>query len=383
MTSLKRIFAALACLAASATATATANTLLTPPVPEIAARAYLLTDYYSGQTLAQRDENMRVEPASLTKLMTAYVTFKAVKQGRIKLDQVVPVSSNAYKKEGSVMFIDPKIPVTVDELIHGMIIQSGNDACIALAEAIAGSEAVFAQMMNQEAARLGMKNTHFVNSTGLPDPQHYTTAHDLALIAAALVRDFPEFYPIYSQKEFTYNKIKQPNRNLLLYRDPNVDGMKTGHTESAGFCLIASSKRDGRRVISVVLGTTGDNVRATESSKLLNWGLQFYDTPKLYSANQSLQQVPVWKGAEREIKVGFRNDLYLSLPKGTASRIKASLTTQQPLLAPVAAGQRVGKLTLTLDGQPLGEYPVVALNNVAQAGIFGRAWDSVRLMFNK
>ncbi len=381
MTSVKRIFAALACLAASATATA--NTLLTPPVPEIAARAYLLTDYYSGQTLAQRDENMRVEPASLTKLMTAYVTFKAIKQGRIKLDQVVPVSSNAYKKEGSVMFIDPKIPVTVNELIHGMIIQSGNDACIALAEAIAGSEAVFAQMMNQEAARLGMKSTHFMNSTGLPDPQHYTTAHDLALIAAALIHDFPEFYPIYSQKEYTYNKIKQPNRNLLLYRDPNVDGMKTGHTDSAGFCLIASSKRDGRRVISVVLGTTGDNVRATESSKLLNWGLQFYDTPKLYSANQSLQQVPVWKGAEREIKVGFRNDLYLSLPKGAAGRVKASLTTQQPLLAPVATGQRVGKLTLTLDGQPLGEYPVVALNNVAQAGIFGRAWDSVRLMFNK
>ncbi|WP_137938772.1 D-alanyl-D-alanine carboxypeptidase family protein [Chitinivorax sp. B] len=380
MNAFQKVVLAFACLAGAAHV-ASANTLLIPPVPEIAAKAYLLTDYYSGQTLAARDEAKRIEPASLTKLMTAYLTFKAVKQGTLKLDQVIPVSNAAYKKEGSVMFIDPKIPVTVNELVHGMIIQSGNDACIALAEAIAGSEDVFAQLMNKEAQRLGMANTRFMNSTGLPHPEHYTTARDLGILASAIIRDFPEFYPIYSQKEYTYNKIKQPNRNLLLWRDPNIDGMKTGHTDSAGFCLIASAKREGRRVISVVLGAANENVRATESSKLLNWGLQFYDTPKLYGANQALQQIQVWKGTSDNVAVGFRSDLYLSLPKGAASRIKASITTQQPMVAPVAAGQRVGKISLTLDGKSLGEYPVVALSSVPQAGFVGRAWDSLRLMF--
>ncbi|MBB5019963.1 D-alanyl-D-alanine carboxypeptidase (penicillin-binding protein 5/6) [Chitinivorax tropicus] len=380
MNAFQKVVLAFACLAGAANI-ASANTLLIPPVPEIAAKAYLLTDYYSGQTLASLDETKRIEPASLTKLMTAYLTFKAIKQGSLKLDQVVPVSNAAYKKEGSVMFIDPKIPVTVNELIHGMIIQSGNDACIALSEAIAGSEDVFAQLMNKEAQRLGMANTHFMNSTGLPHPEHYTTARDLGILARAIIHDFPEFYPIYSQKEYTYNKIKQPNRNLLLWRDPNVDGMKTGHTDSAGFCLIASAKRDGRRVISVVLGAANENVRATESAKLLNWGLQFYETPKLYAANQPLQQIQVWKGETEKVGVGFRGDLYMSLPKGAASRIKATITTQQPLVAPLSAGQRVGKISLTLDGKTIGEYPVVALSNVPQAGFVGRTWDSLRLMF--
>ena len=369
-------FACVAALAQVANATS-----MPPPPPDVAARSYFLKDFYSNQTLASKAADDRVEPASLTKLMTAYLTFKAIKQGTIKIDQVIPVSEKAWRAEGSRMFIDLKTPVTVNELIQGMIIQSGNDACIALAEAIAGSEDVFAQMMNREAQRLGMKGTHFMNSTGLPHPQHYTTAADLATLAAAIVRDYPEYFPIYSKKEYTYNKITQPNRNGLLWKDPNVDGMKTGHTESAGYCLVATSRREGRRVMSVVLGTSSANVRESESAKLLNYGLQFFDTPKVYSRNQSLQTLKVWKGQAEDVKIGFNRDLYLSVPKGQAGNIKATLTTQQPLIAPVSAGQAVGKVKLELNGQPLGEYPVVALATVQQAGFFGRSWDSVRLMF--
>ena len=369
-------FACVAALAQVANATS-----MTPPPPDVAARSYFLKDFYSNQTLASKAADDRVEPASLTKLMTAYLTFKAIKQGTIKIDQVIPVSEKAWRAEGSRMFIDLKTPVTVNELIQGMIIQSGNDACIALAEAIAGSEDVFAQMMNREAQRLGMKGTHFMNSTGLPHPQHYTTAADLATLAAAIVRDYPEYFPIYSKKEYTYNKITQPNRNRLLWKDPNVDGMKTGHTESAGYCLVATSRREGRRVMSVVLGTSSANVRESESAKLLNYGLQFFDTPKVYSRNQSLQTLKGWKGQAEDVKIGFNRDLYLSVPKGQAGNIKATLTTQQPLIAPVSAGQAVGKVKLELNGQPLGEYPVVALATVQQAGFFGRSWDSVRLMF--
>ena len=369
----------LACCAALAQATH-ANSMVPPP-PDVAARAYFLKDFHSNQTLAAKGADERVEPASLTKLMTAYLTFKAIKQGTIKLDQVIPVSQTAWRAEGSRMFIDLKTPVTANELIHGMIIQSGNDACIALAEAIAGSEAVFAQMMNREAQRLGMKNSHFMNSTGLPHPQHYTSAGDLALLATAIIKYFPQYFPIYSQKEYTYNKITQANRNGLLWKDPNVDGMKTGHTDSAGYCLVATSRRDGRRVLSVVLGTTSASVREAESAKLLNYGLQFYDTPRVYSRNQAIQSLKVWKGAAEEVKIGFDRDLFLSVPKGQAGNIKATLTTLQPLMAPVSSGQAVGKVRLELNGKPLGEYPVVALATVSQAGFVGRTWDSVRLMF--
>lgn len=378
MNAVQKALYSLACCAALAQISNAAT--MTPPPPEVAARSYFLKDFYSNQTLAAKGADDRVEPASLTKLMTAYLTFKAIKQGTIKIDQVIPVSEKAWKAEGSRMFIDLKTPVTVNELIQGMIIQSGNDACIALAEAIAGSEDVFAQMMNREAQRLGMKNSHFMNSNGLPHPQHYTTAADLAILASAIIKDFPEYFPIYSKKEYTYNKITQPNRNGLLWKDPNVDGMKTGHTESAGYCLVATSKRDGRRVLSVVLGTASANVRESESAKLLNYGLQFYDTPKVYSNGQSVQTLKVWKGQAPEVKIGFNRDLYLSVPKGQAGNIKASLTTQQPLIAPISAGQAVGKVKLELDGKVLGEYPVVSLATVAQAGFFGRTWDSLRLM---
>jgi D-alanyl-D-alanine carboxypeptidase (penicillin-binding protein 5/6) len=354
------------------------------PPPPIAARSWLLIDHGSSQVLAEQAADERVEPASLTKLMTAYLAFSALRQKKLALDQVVPVSEKAWKAPGSRMFIEPKRPVTVKELLHGMIVQSGNDACIALAEAVAGSEEAFAAMMNREAQRLGMKNTHFMNSTGLPDPQHYASARDLATLAQAVIRDFPDFYPIYATREYSYNNITQPNRNRLLWLDPTVDGVKTGHTEAAGYCLIASSKRGPRRLISVVLGTGSDNARAQESLKLLNHGYLAFDAVKLYDRNFAVSQLKVFKGTQNTVKAGFSEDFVLSLPKGAAvskDAIKVQLESRQPLLAPVQAGQRIATLKLTVNDKPWGEYPVVALEAVPVAGIFGRAWDSIKLYF--
>ncbi len=358
-----------------------AHAQITPPAPAIAARAWLLVDHSSGQPLASQSPDERVEPASLTKLMTAYLAFAALKQGLLKSDQQVPVSERAWKAQGSRMFIEPKKPVSVDELIRGMIVQSGNDACIALAEAVAGSEESFVGMMNREAARMGLKNTRFANATGLPDPQHYSTAADLARLASTLIRDFPEYYPIYSMKEYAYNRITQPNRNRLLWLDPTVDGVKTGHTEAAGYCLIASSKRGSRRLLSVVLGATSDNARAQESLKLLNYGFQAFDAVKLYDKDQALSQPKVFKGAQNSVKAGFTEDFVLSLPRGMAEKLKVQLVSVQPLLAPLQRGQRIATLRLMLDDKLWGEYPVVALEDVPVAGVIGRAWDSVRLWF--
>jgi D-alanyl-D-alanine carboxypeptidase (penicillin-binding protein 5/6) len=353
-----------------------------PAPPPVAAHAWLLMDASSGQLLASQAEHERVEPASLTKLMTAYLTFSALKTGKLKLSQAVPVSERAWRTGGSRMFIEPKRPVTVDELIHGMIVQSGNDACIALAEAVAGSEEVFAQMMNREAQRLGLKNSNFVNSTGLPDPKHYSSAYDLALLATAIVRDFPEYYRYYSIREYRYNNITQPNRNRLLWLDPNVDGMKTGHTENAGFCLVASAKRGERRLLSVVLGAGSEGIRAQESQKLLNFGFQFYDSARLYDKGQTVSTMRLWKGSESTVRAGVPAGLNVSVPKGMVDKVKADLISQQPLLAPVSAGQRVGTLRVTLDAKLIGEYPVVALESIGVAGIFGRGWDTMRLWFN-
>jgi D-alanyl-D-alanine carboxypeptidase (penicillin-binding protein 5/6) len=354
------------------------------PPPSIAARSWLLLDHGANQPLAEQAADERVEPASLTKLMTAYLSFAALRQKKLALDQAVPVSEKAWKAPGSRMFIEPNRPVTVKELLHGMIVQSGNDACVALAEAIAGSEDAFVVAMNREAQRLGMKNTKFMNATGLPDPQHYASARDLALLTQALIRDFPDFYPIYATREYTYNKITQPNRNRLLWLDPTVDGVKTGHTEAAGYCLISSSKRGPRRLISVVLGTNSDNARAQESLKLLNHGFLAFDAVKLYDRNFAISQLKVFKGAQNTVKAGFTEDFVLSLPKGAAvskDAIKVQLESRQPLLAPVQAGERIATLKLTINDKPWGEYPVVALEAVPVAGIFGRAWDSVKLYF--
>ena len=378
---MKRLFPLVLLLAALPVFAASQPPAALPPAPEIAARTYILVDFYSGQTLQQRGGDERVEPASLTKLMTAYLTFAALRQGAIKPTQALPVSERAWRAEGSRMFIDPKTPVTVDELIRGMIVQSGNDACVTLAEGIAGSEEAFVQRMNQEALRLGMSNTHFMNATGLPHPQHYTTAHDLSLLARAIIRSFPEYYPLYSLKEYKYNNITQANRNRLLWQDPTVDGMKTGHTESAGFCLIASASRDTRRLISVVLGTASESLRASESQKLLNYGFQNFDTHRLYQKGQTVATLPVWKGGENSLKAGAAEDIYLSLPKGQYARLKAALVSKQPLLAPLSAGQPVGTIRLTLDDKPFAEYPLVALEGVATANFFKRGWDSVKLWF--
>jgi D-alanyl-D-alanine carboxypeptidase (penicillin-binding protein 5/6) len=359
-----------------------AQQLPVPQAPSIAAKSYLLTDFYSKQVLVGQNINERIEPASLTKLMTAYLTFTALKQKQITIEQMLPISTRAWRAEGSRMFIKPDKPVKVDELIHGMVVQSGNDACIALAEGIAGSEEVFAQMMNREAQRLGMKNTHFTNSTGLPHPQHYSTAYDLSLLAAAIIREFPEYYPLYSVKEYKYNNISQTNRNRLLWTDPYVDGMKTGYTENAGYCLISTAKRGSRRLLSVALGAASDSARAIESQKLLNYGFQFYDTLRLYAKGQAVTSFAVWKGTENSVKAGFAEDVYLSIPKGQSERLKATMESRQPLIAPIRAGQNVGMVKLTLDGKPVAEYPVIALENVELANFLGREWDSLRLLFN-
>ncbi|MDY0047032.1 MAG: D-alanyl-D-alanine carboxypeptidase family protein [Thauera propionica] len=351
------------------------------PPPALAANAWVLVDHATGQVLAGKDADTRIEPASLTKLMTAYVTFSALKAGTLSPGQQVPVSERAWRMEGSRMFIEPNKPVTVEQLIHGVIVQSGNDACVALAETIAGSEEAFVALMNREAQRLGMTNTNFSNSTGLPDPQLYTTGNDLARLATAIIRDFPEYYSLYSLKEYTYNEIKQPNRNRLLYMDPTVDGMKTGHTSSAGYCLVSTAQRGPRRLISVVLGAASDTVRAQESLKLLNYGFQFYDTVKLYSADEALSQFRVWKGKLNELPVGFTSDFTLSLPKESADKIQATLESRQPLVAPIEKGQEVGTLTLSAEGQAIGRYPVVALQDVPVAGFFGRLWDAIVMFF--
>lgn len=371
---LKRLFYALL-LAASALAQAAA-----PTPPSVAGQAWLLADLSSGQILASEKADEQFEPASLTKLMTAYVVFSALRDKDIALEQKVTVSTRAWKTKGSRMFIEPRKPVTVDDLIRGMVIQSGNDASVALAEHIAGSEEVFVTRMNAEAGRLGLKNTKFMNASGLPNLQHLTTAQDLYRLTAALIRNFPEVYArYYSQKEFRYNNITQPNRNRLLWLDPNVDGVKTGHTNAAGYCLIASSQRGGRRLLSVLLGATSEDARAQESLKLLNWGYQAFDSVKLYSKGKIVKTIPVWKGEAKLVNAGFADDLVLTVPKSQATKLSAELLSRQPLVAPVTQHQSVGVLRVTLDGELKGEYPLIALEAVPAAGFFGRTWDTLRL----
>lgn len=329
---------------------------------------------------------MRVEPASLVKIMTAYLAFSAIKDKRLDPNQMVNVSVRAWKVDASSskMFIDPATPVKVNDLLYGLIVQSGNDAAVALAEAVAGTEDAFVTLMNREAERMGMKNTRFANPHGLPHPDNYTTAHDLSILATRLIADYPDHYKIYSTKEYTYNKITQPNRNRLLWLDPTVDGMKTGHTQAAGYCLIATAKRPNggnsdRRLISVVLGTESDAMRAQESQKLLNWGFQNFDTVRLYAKNQAVATPEVWKGSQNQVKIGFTQDVYVTVPKGIADKMKPVLERKDPLVAPVAQNSKVGTLKMMVDGKPLTELPVVALEQVNQASIIGRAWDSVRL----
>ncbi|WMW81183.1 D-alanyl-D-alanine carboxypeptidase family protein [Undibacterium cyanobacteriorum] len=358
------------------------------PKPIIAAKSWVLLDATSGQVIDSDNPDLRIEPASLTKIMTAYLVFNALKEKRLDLAQQVTVSTRAWKVDASSskMFIDPATPVSINDLLYGLIVQSGNDASVALAEAVAGSEDAFVVQMNREAARIGMKATRYANSHGLPSPDNFSTASDLAILASRLIADHPEFYKTYySTKSFTYNKITQANRNRLLWLDPTVDGMKTGHTESAKYCLIASALRPNgsgqRRLISVVTGTESDQVRAQESLKLLNWGFLNFDTVKLYGKDQAVDSPEVWKGNQGKVKIGFTQDLYVTLPKGSAARLKPAIERKDPLVAPIEKNAKIGTMKMMLDGKPVAEFPIVALEQVNQASIFGRAWDSIRLLF--
>lgn len=352
------------------------------PAPSLAAAAWFLLDARSGQTIVAQNADDRREPASLTKLMTAYLAFAALRDKTVAPSQMVNVSTTAWRAEGSRMFIEPRKAVSVDELLRGVIVQSGNDASVAIAELVAGDEKTFAQRMNDEAKRLGLVNTHFVNATGLSDPQHYSTAADMARLTAALIRDFPDYYPLYSMKEYRYNNITQPNRNRLLWIDPYADGVKTGHTEAAGWCLVGSAKRGERRLIAVVLGAASDASRASEAQKLLNYGFQAYDTIQLYPSGKPVSSLHVWKGDANDVAAGFDSDQYLTLPKGKADKLQLTLAATEPLVAPVVKGQKIGVVKVALDGKPAAEFPLVALADVAPANLIGRAWDTMRLWFH-
>lgn len=353
--------------------------------PALASKAYVLFDYTSNQVITSRNGDAHMEPAALTKLMTAYLTFGAIKKGVLAMDQVIGVPDDALRNTDgeSRMLLKPGQSVTVDELLHGLIVQSGNDAALTLAASISASEADFVAAMNKEARRLGMNNTHFSNAVGASDPQHYSTAYDLALLAAALVRDFPEQYPLFGLRDYTFNNVTQANRNRLLWLDPYSDGLKTGHSDSAGFCLVGSAKRDQRRLISVVLGADSDSQRASESQQLLNYGFQYFDAVRLYPSNQPITSVRIWKGTDKMLNIGMRRDLFLTIPKGQIAKLKASVETRPPLLAPITSGQQIGVLKFTLDGQPYAEFPLVALGNVGVANVFSRGWDSIRLLVQK
>ena len=388
----RRMWQAATLFAANLFASGVATAQVEAPPPVLAARNWLLIDVTSGQTLTGQDASARVDPASLTKLMTEYLTLQALRDKKLTIDQQVNVPVDLYKrvnrKEESVMFIPPGQTASVDDLLHGLIIQSGNDAALVLAEAVAGSETTFVDMMNREAKRIGMTGTNYRNEAGLTDPQHYTTPVDLANLVSHLITEFPEYYKLYSQKEFTYTNIKQLNRNRLLWIDPSVDGVKTGHTEAAGYCLISSAHRPmvtggERRLLAVVLGATSSESRAQESLKLLNWGYQNFDDVKVYDANQVLATPEIWKGKVNTVRLGISQAVFLTVPKGQGGNVKSVLDFKKPLIAPIQVGDKVGTVKLSVEGKPLGEYPVVALDAVPQAGVFGRAWDSIRLMFGQ
>ena len=358
-----------------------------PQPPEVAARSYLLIDVSANQVLASREIDAPVEPASLTKLMTGYLVFQALKARKIDLKQALPVSQRAWKMAGSRMFIDPKMQVPVEDLIKGMVVQSGNDATVALAEAVGGSVEHFVELMNQQAQALGMKNTSYKNPEGLTAPGHTTTARDLGILATRLMQDFPEDLQYYSIKKYRYQgtpTANDTNRNMLLFRDPTVDGLKTGHTDAAGYCLIATARRDfpnlqGRRLLAIVLGATSEVARANEAQKLLNWGYTAYEGLKLFDGGQPVLEPQVWKGSEKNVKLGQARPIVLAVPTGSSSRIRTQVARPDPLVAPIQKGQQVGTLKILAGDQLLSEVPLVALQGVEQAGIFGRAWDAVRL----
>ena len=376
--SLRAVFLLVLALVAAGPAVAGAPV---PPPPTLPAKGWVLLDAFSGRILVGQNDTERLEPASLTKLMTSYVVFHALKDGKLRLDQEVPISEHAWKAEGSRTFVDVGTRVRVELLIQGMIVQSGNDATIALAEAIAGSEATFAALMNQYSQRLGLKGSHWANTDGLPDPQHYTTARDVALLGAALIREFPQYYKWFSQRSFTYNNITQQNRNGLLERDPTVDGIKTGHTEAAGYCLATSALRDGMRLVSVVMGTASPKAREEASASLLGYGFNFFETRRLYAAAQKVGEVHVYKAGE-PVAVVVRTDLYATAPRGELGGVKAQLSLSPRLVAPLAATTPVGRLRLTLDDKVIGDVPVYPSAAVPTGSLYRRIVDTIRLWFS-
>jgi D-alanyl-D-alanine carboxypeptidase (penicillin-binding protein 5/6) len=364
------------------------------PPPEVGAKSFIVLDLTTNQTLAERNADASADPASLTKLMTAYIVFGALREKKLALEQTLSVSKLAWaerKGGGSLMFIDTTMTPKVDELLRGLIVQSGNDAAVALAEGVAGTVETFVALMNRQAQAWGLKNTVFKNVTGLTEPGHHSSARDLAAIATHIVRDFPEYFPYYSLKDYTYNNIAQPNRNLLLRRDPTVDGMKTGYTESAGYCLLATAQREfpnlgpaggagKRRVMTVVLNTTSMEARANESQKLLNWGFLAFDTMRLFEDGKVIVQPQIWKGKESTVKLGAAGPVFLSVPKGEGARLQTKVERTDPLVAPLAKGQKVGRiLVTTAGGTQVADVPLVVMAGVDQSGILGRAWDALRL----
>lgn len=347
----------------------------TPSAPSLSARSYVLMDFASGRVLAEKNASERVEPASLTKMLASYLVFKEIQAGRVKPTDAVTISEKAWKTGGSKMFVEVGKQVPVADLMMGMVVQSGNDATVALAEHIGGTEEVFAQMMNAEAERLGMGDSHFVNSDGLPDPEHYTTAHDMALLSRALIADFPDHYPSYAVKEFSFNGITQHNRNSLLWRDASIDGIKTGHTEAAGYCLAASAEREGMRLIAVVMGTDSEKTRADEAQALLNYGFRFFESHTLYQPGRAVAEPAVWKGAAPVVPLGVQAPVVVTVPRGRYDQLKASMDVPRQLMAPIAAGQAVGVLRVSLDGELLAEQPLVALAAVEEGGFFKRMND--------
>ena len=372
----KRLFAGL--LLIVSTSVAQADKPLIPAPPQLAATAYLLIDAHTGQVLVEHDADKQIPPASLTKMMTSYIVSEELEKGAIKEQDMVNISEKAWRKGGSKMFVKVGDKVPVIDLLRGVIVQSGNDASIALAEYVSGSEEVFAEVMNQQAQLLGMQDTHFVNATGWPADGHVTTARDLGKLARALIQDHPDHYALYSEKYFRFNGINQPNRNRLLWRDPAVDGIKTGHTEEAGYCLVASAVKRGMRLISVVAGTDSDEKRAAETQKLLAYGFRYYQTHKVYGSNDVLQTERVWGGKTDSVGVAVKNDVFVTIPRGGEESIKADLIIDGELKAPLAKGQQVGKVVVTLDGETVADVPAVVAEDVEEAGFFKRLWDSIK-----
>ncbi len=355
----------------------TSATAASPAPPKVAATSYIVMDFDSGRILAEENANQRLEPASITKIMTAYTVLKEIQEGNLNLKDQTVVSEKAWRMPGSRMFIEKGSKIDIETLLKGMIIQSGNDASVALAEHVAGSEEAFAGLMNKHAQSLGMTQTNFINSTGMPNSEHVTTAQDITKMAKAIIREFPKFYSMYSIKEFTHNNIKQYNRNKLLWRDKSVDGIKTGHTENAGYCLVTSAKRNGMRLISVVMGTKSTKARTNASQTLLNFGFRFYETHRLYGAGETLNSARVWQGDREQLALGLQQDLYITIPRNQYKKLKAEMVLNPSLEAPINKGNKIGVVKITLAGKPFSEVPLVALHDVASGGLWRKAKDSV------